>query len=88
MKVTRRQLRKLIAEAFASSPLGDAALRVGQRSRTLNPDRVKHLSDIGIDDPDQAHELAYMMGSEEAPPIQKLDVDLPLEAILVSGKPE
>ena len=88
MKLTRKQLRKIISEAYASTPAGDAALRIGQRSSVMDSDRVQHLSDIGKEDPEQAYELAYMMGSEEQPPIENLEVDLPLEAILVSRKPE
>lgn len=88
VKITRRQLRRLIAEAFATTPAGDAALRVGQRSSVMDPDRVEHLSNIGKEDPYQAYELADMLGSEEQPPIENLEVDLPIEALLVSGKPE
>ena len=88
MKITRTQLRRLISEAFTPTPAGDAALRVGQRSRAMDPSSVRHMSDIGKEDPYQAYELATMLGSEEQSPIENLDIDLPLEAILVSGKPE
>ena len=88
MKITRTQLRRLISEAFTPTPAGDAALRVGQRSRAMDPSSVRHMSDIGKEDPYQAYELATMLGSEEQPPIENLDIDLPLEAILISRKPE
>ena len=88
MKITRRQLRRLISEAFAPTPAGDAALRIGQRSHAMDPNSVRHMSDIGKEDPYQAYELSTMLGSEEQPPIQDLEIDLPLEAILVSRKPE
>ena len=88
MKITRRQLRKLISEVYALTPEGDSALRVGQRSSVMDSDRVKHLSDIGKEDPYQAYELSDMLGSEVQPPIENLEVDLPLEALLVSRKPE
>lgn len=88
MKLTRKQLRRLITEAFATTPAGDAALRVGKRSSVMDQDRVKYLSDIGKEDPYQAYELAGMLGSEEQSPIQDADINIPLEAILASRKPE
>ena len=85
MKITRRQLRRLILESFAPTPSGDAALRVGQRSQVMDQDAVRHMTDIGKEDPYQAYELSTMLGSAEQPPVEY--IDLPLEAILVSGKP-
>ena len=89
MKVTRKQLKRLISEAFASTPAGDTALRVGQRVRAgINPKTISDLTYMSKEDPEAAYELDYSLGSETQPPIQDLDIDLPLEAILVSGKPE
>jgi len=94
MKTSRRQLKEitckvlgLVNEAFTPTLAGDAALRVGQRSSAMDPNTVRHITDVGKEDPYQAYELATMLGSEEQPPIENLDIDLPLEAILVSGKP-
>ena len=87
MKLTRRQLRQLIAEAYAPTPEGDAALRVGQRASVMDSDWVENLSDIGREDPEQSYELAKALGSKEKPLPQELKSDTLMHAMLVSGKP-
>ena len=54
----------------------------------MDLDRVEHLSNMGKEDPYQAYELATMLGSEEQPPIENLEIDLPIDAMLASRKPE
>ena len=87
MKLTRTQLRKLIAEAYAATPGGVEASRVWQRSRVMDPGFVEDLSYMGREDPVQAHELAKSLGSKEQPLSQELDSDTLVYALLTQGKP-
>ena len=89
MKITRRQLRKLISEVYASTPEGDSALRVGQRAQAgISPKTIGDLEYMGKDDPETAYDLASALGSKENPPIQNLEADLPFEMLLSSRNPQ
>ncbi len=87
MRITRRQLRRLIAEAYATTPEGGAAERVWQRSRVMDPGFVEDLSYMGREDPAQAHELAKALGSKEQPLSQELNSDTYVHALLTSENP-
>mgnify|MGYP001171685816 CR=1 FL=1 len=87
MRITSRQLRRLIQEAYAATPGGVEASRVWQRSRVMDPDFVEHLSDVGSDDPAAAYELAKSLGSEEQPLSQELNSDTYVHALLTSKNP-
>jgi len=89
MKLTRKQLRKLITEVYAATPEGDAASRIGQRAQAgISPKTIGDLEYMGKDDPETAHDLASSLGSKENPPIQNLEADLPFEILLSSRKPK
>ena len=90
MKLTRRQLRKLIREVFATTKRGEQAAKNYERSRAgISPKTIGDLSFMERDgDPETAHDLAYSLGSEEQSPIQDLGVDIPFEVLLSSRKPK
>ena len=87
MIITRKQLKRLIREAYAATPSGGEASRVWHRSRVMDPDFVEHLSDVGSEDPSTAYELAKSLGSEEKPLSQELNSDTLVHALLTSRNP-
>ena len=73
MRITRRQLKKIIKESLRIGdyeiptplPKGAVGSKVSHRRRALDPDLLDSLSDVEEVDPHSASELARSLGSDE-----------------------